>query len=578
MNKNRNDELISNLKKLVEVLSELCEVFHLRKNTGVDKNSRCRAMYTIEALDVAILELGKVTQTKEISNCMSVLENTPQYIKVWLDTRGRSVEATAVREVARRAIILASSRLIELRPGLAASPLPGSAESPLGWKDASVAGGILNLDSAEYVKEVIRSMRCTDYGELYVLGCFDRKKTIFAQQTRALSLCKSLFAHNLLKDKSVAIIGAGFGGLTAAVACAELGSNVTVFEKSSRCLPLQSGNSTRYLHPRLFEWPCEDAFNIETNLPFLNWRAAYSDEVVKTVLSDVTLQTHNQSGRIKYHFNAEVEDFGSELSTHGRKITVYGNDRTIEELFDVVIIAIGFGVEDHRVMGVRCPHYWDNDAISQVGFLTELRPRNILISGTGDGALIDVIRAAVRDFRHDQILKRFPVINNDRIRDRLVAIEVKAEESYLHESYGRDPYIIGREYRKIIDEEVGSLDFLVQSSARWNKVYHCQRNDSIVFRRGSAIINRFIVCMLHAAKIVTPIKYDFSRGKVLVGKHDNRLHLREGPHVGFDAIVLRHGTDPGFFFKAFPKLKTNCKNIESLVAGLDLASKRLNEV
>jgi len=65
------------------------------------------------------------------------------------------------------------------------------------------------------------------------------------------------------------------------------------------------------------------------------------------------------------------------------------------EFFDHVILATGFGIETGE------PSYWRNDEFAQ----TSLKPRNTyIVSGGGDGGVIDLLRLQISQFRQDRIL------------------------------------------------------------------------------------------------------------------------------------------------------------------------------
>ncbi len=135
---------------------------------------------------------------------------------------------------------------------------------------------------------------------LYVLGVFDAKVTIYSQQVRALNLVYSLHETNRLKkDTSVAIIGAGIAGLTAAAGAACLGAKVTLFEKSSRPFALIGNSTKRWLHPHVYEWPMEDPdlphpLDPNAGLPIMNWKSGS--------VADVRAQLFNEYKRIEQQF------------------------------------------------------------------------------------------------------------------------------------------------------------------------------------------------------------------------------------------------------------------------------------
>ena len=59
-----------------------------------------------------------------------------------------------------------------------------------------------------------------------------------------------------IEGKSVAIVGAGFAGLTAAAFALETTTaQVTLFDAAPRPLWLQDACSNRWLHPGIYDWP-----------------------------------------------------------------------------------------------------------------------------------------------------------------------------------------------------------------------------------------------------------------------------------------------------------------------------------
>jgi hypothetical protein len=92
---------------------------------------------------------------------------------------------------------------------------------------------------------------------VYVLGCFNKRVTLYSQQVRALNLIYSLVkTERLTCNDKIAIIGAGAAGLTAAAAAVAIkGCQVTILEKTNEVLSVFRNNNKRWLHPRIYDWP-----------------------------------------------------------------------------------------------------------------------------------------------------------------------------------------------------------------------------------------------------------------------------------------------------------------------------------
>jgi NADPH-dependent 2,4-dienoyl-CoA reductase/sulfur reductase-like enzyme len=71
---------------------------------------------------------------------------------------------------------------------------------------------------------VLRLTEVPDLAGLFILGSFAERVTVYSQQVRAINLVDALAGLGRLTPATrVAVIGAGFGGLTASAALARLG-------------------------------------------------------------------------------------------------------------------------------------------------------------------------------------------------------------------------------------------------------------------------------------------------------------------------------------------------------------------
>ena len=93
------------------------------------------------------------------------------------------------------------------------------------------------------------------------------------------------------------------------------------------------------------------------------------------------------------------------------------------ETCKLVVLAVGFGIETR--LGERAVlRYWDRDNLHR--FPREAQGTiRYLIAGSGDGALIDTVRAKMMDFQHDRVLKDFKLMRRAmrETRERIATIE-----------------------------------------------------------------------------------------------------------------------------------------------------------
>ncbi|ADM08340.1 hypothetical protein PB2503_01307 [Parvularcula bermudensis HTCC2503] len=122
--------------------------------------------------------------------------------------------------------------------------------------------------------------------DIYALGCFEKKKTVYTQQARALTLIHALFkAGKIAKGTKIGIVGGGISGIAAAIAAKKVGARVVVVEKEENLIPIQRDCSHRYLHPHAYDWPAAWCNENNSGLPIdeLNWEAGTAKEVTETL-------------------------------------------------------------------------------------------------------------------------------------------------------------------------------------------------------------------------------------------------------------------------------------------------------
>ena len=264
---------------------------------------------------------------------------------------------------------------------------------------------------------------------LFLIGSFDTGVTVWNQQVRALNLARALieqgfFLCNTDPDappdpatiKEIAIVGGGFAGLTLAAGLIKkrVNARITIFEQRDTLLPLQQGSDSRWLHPHIYDWPRDGSEAGVAMLPVLNWTSARASDVVVQVLNDWKriAAEHEQlaiycnarhlqidrceprSGRLRIEWVAER-----------RAIDGMGNDANSGAMgasadYDAIILAVGFGLERSSESS-----YWRNETLGQPS-LDQPR-RTFMVAGQGDGAMIDLLRLRISQYRQDRILEEF---------------------------------------------------------------------------------------------------------------------------------------------------------------------------
>lgn len=273
------------------------------------------------------------------------------------------------------------------------------------------------LERAEAVEASFR----VDLG-LYLIGSLERGLTVYNQQLRAHNLVWSLWElskrrrkRNDIKIRRVAIVGGGIAGLTTAACFLSLfkEASVTVFEQLWDLCPLQQGSDNRWLHPRIYDWPAPGSRAPGASLPVLNWSEGRASDVARTIVSEFSkfIEAFDKFGNRltvllglrHFRINAaknEIDWVANRAKRTGAFFHI-GEAEGGSEVFDTIIIAAGFGLE---ALSPEYPttSYWRNEQLGQPQL--DGTRENFLVSGFGDGALIDLCRLTIERYRQDTIL------------------------------------------------------------------------------------------------------------------------------------------------------------------------------
>src|SRR5271166_3538682 len=199
---------------------------------------------------------------------------------------------------------------------------------------------------------------------IFVLGSFSTGVTVYRQQVRAhnlVSALKHLADAGETTLKNVAVVGGGIGGLTVAAALVALDSTVrvTLFEKRWDLCPLQQGCDTRWLHPKIYDWPALGSRTKSSDLPVLGWQEARASDVAATILKNFADYCSWAGGapgneRLRIflglsHLSIDgtdrrIEWMGHLAERHGSHFRAR-NPAGETQQFDAIIVAAGFGLE-----------------------------------------------------------------------------------------------------------------------------------------------------------------------------------------------------------------------------------------
>jgi tetratricopeptide (TPR) repeat protein len=402
--------------------------------------------------------------------------------------------------------------------------------------------------SVEQAELVLRHMQVPKEDGLYILGCFEKRVTLRSQQVRALNLICALDALGALKSTGrIAVVGGGAAGMTAAAGAARLGYEVTLLEKKDTLLPLFRGNNTRWLHPHIYDWPetpgetRHDEGQLdpdEAGLPLLSWRA----DLAGKVADQFDQQWRNLPERSRIHVvpNVQSINLGS-----GKPRTISWNAPGRRKgTFDAVILAVGFGIEK-PFKEVPLVPYWDNERWHQP---TRGGTERYLVSGCGDGGLIDLLRLKLKDFRHEDIVRRFlSAPGLESLTERLKAIE---KEARTKETRGEDPgtYLEEQYEHLVVPDEV---DKAFELRTDTEVTLNGRATSPLTLR--SSILNRFLTSrLLYQFEAVPYREGEFTATR----KGDSyEVRFKTGKPEPFHHVICRHGPAlGGALGEGFPEL------------------------
>lgn len=376
---------------------------------------------------------------------------------------------------------------------------------------------------ATKAKTILEGMAVEGWPGTYVLGCLDRRVTIYSQQVRALNLAAALVASRRVKPgDTVVVVGAGAAGLTCAAGLRHLGATVTVLEAQEHILGLFRGGSTRWVHPGVYDWPLDGWDRSRAGLPLLDWEHG--------TVADVRMQLERGWAAAGNGVDVRLSVREVRVGAPGEELrTVWWNERGSRRVRTrTVVLAVGFGLEPAPLPTER--RYWEADEIDDP-CPVDGKPRRWLVSGCGDGALTDLLRLCIQDFRHDRMLEDFTLDPRMKdIRDKIRRIESSAEIQ-------DDPVKLHDAYDAL--DACWVIEAMTKR-ARREKVKLAAPNGNFL-TYGASPLNRFLAAQLFRAERfeLVPSKVasaEFDGGEVVVRYADGTIDR-------FDRIQRRHGPE-----------------------------------
>lgn len=377
----------------------------------------------------------------------------------------------------------------------------------------------------------------------FVIGGFEGGITVYKQQVRALNLIYSLYlTERIKKGDKLAIIGGGISGVTAAAAAMALSCTVYLFERRPMLLHLQHGCDIRWLHPHIYDWPAHGARIPYAGLPLLDWREGTAASVVEQMLRAFEqIRKKPKAGKFHEHTGATIAlPEPLRVAWSGS----FGAPKSSELDFKAIIFAVGFGVE-REVDSESTTSYWRNDSVNQPKPGASAREKTkYLISGTGDGGLIDLLRARLQSFNQGQIIEELVGVKDEKLLSELRTIAEqwgKADhpetDTWLYDAYARlyEAGTLKPVERKVLTRLRKDTSATLNGKAE--RLSHALRLDQ------ASLFNTLITYILAANE-----EFEYLCGELKRG--ENNAATINDRKVEANHIIIRHGTNREAVFQA----------------------------
>jgi hypothetical protein len=398
------------------------------------------------------------------------------------------------------------------------------------------------------------------YPDVFVLGSFARYVTLYSQQVRALNLVAGLCSTGVIaSSRDIAVIGGGVAGVTAAAAAAHKGAHVMLLEASDELINIQLNNRQRWLHPHIYDWP-RDHEGDESRLPLLPWRADYSYLVAENLRNQ--FEEIAKSAYIDTRRRAKAIHIRPGLPPRLLWNDEHGHH---SRAFSGIILAVGFGLEQQNSFSRS---YWQEDDLdTPFGVANE----RWLISGFGDGALTDLMRLCISNFRHADLRSMFSTAAG------IAGIKDDLERIHSHPR-AMDPGWLSAQFAQLpsIDDLAKHVRPNLEHRLRTRIEVSLAGKSLNMYDPGASILNRLVVRVLAALNAFRLLHGPVEHVEPCAS--GVRVRLYGSGVQEFDHVVLRHGPESALK-SSFPLIAEACEEMDARWKALpradDLTRRRL---
>ncbi len=410
--------------------------------------------------------------------------------------------------------------------------------------------------------------------QIYLLGGLARGLTVFDQQVRAHNLAWALW--RLMEGgrtppvgtKRIAVVGGGIAGLTATACLLARAESfeVTLFEERWDLCPLQQGSDTRWVHPHIYRWPEHGSRAPDASLPVLNWTEGRASDVSREILEGFgryaaeygkdRLQLYLGLNHLRIDAGERaIEWMGREGERSGAYVQS-GDPHGSKCGFDAIVLATGFGLEEGTDGVGGSASYWRNDRLGQPELSGSRRTH--LISGFGDGALVDLCRLTIERFRQDTILYELfgddLEVLEDELRDHLAGDFGRTSANVYDMLEGslsdRSKGLFDEARKRLLTRLRKDTIVVLHASGRENS------NSSLkdLFGPHSSFLNRMLLYLLYRCGGFVLVMGDLEAARREFDVRDERVVRRYGADTM--KALLELFSDPGMMSPLLGEMKS----------------------
>ncbi len=246
---------------------------------------------------------------------------------------------------------------------------------------------------------------------------------------------RAIEQHLISPARPLLVVGAGAGGVTAAIQAAQQNIPTTIIEASSQAFGRQRNCRSRWIDPTQYDWPVSHwrrSIYPWTPPPMpLPWGAQLSNVIGALWRHQLALAQRAPSPlKVEYATIIKAKNFRPSIGD----LEVILSTKSSPAYYGAALFAVGFGTEKTLLGEYQSYRFWETDDF-EAPFLGLAAPTrspkwSVLICGAGDGGLQDFLRIVTGHRSAADILKQIPTSAIESLVAELQSAEDQAQRAW----------------------------------------------------------------------------------------------------------------------------------------------------